>query len=702
MSKKIVLMLLVIVTAGSPFLFANDSLKVSGVLEENETPAISAFTNAEPLHSSDNMKLYSFESFTTSKGWAKSVTVHSFDLFFTSSVAPYDLPTIATYNPEAISTTFATAGGNVSSNGGAEIIERGLVWSTSEEPTIEDTKKTSGKGTGSFKVKMTGLEANTEYYYRAYATNESGTAYGREVYFKTLEALTPPEVTTNTISNIMVETAETGGEVTGWGGDSVTVKGIVWNTTGEPTIEDKKIEAGKGLGEFVVTMYPLSEDNRYYVRAFASNGEGTGYGNTRIFKTQSLSPNVTKVVAQDGSGDYETVQDAFDDVPNNYTGVYTIYVKEGVYYEKLLLDEEKVNVKLVGESRDSTILTYDDYAGIAGGTSQSYSVSIDADDFVAENITFRNTIKNDKSFSNQQAVALATNGDRQAFYRVNILGYQDTFYARGSHGTGRIYIKDSYIEGSVDFIFGRNIVVFDSSEIHINRQGGTLTAAATEPESKFGFVFLNSVISADSIGFDGEEITSFHLGRPWQQSPRTVFINTYYPESLNPEGWLSWNVEPALYGEYSCSGPGCVNFENRVDFARQLTDEEAAEYNVENIFSKESNPGFGRDWIPNPELSLVSINEPVRKTPVSFELEQNYPNPFNPSTKIAYNLTKADLVNISVYNMLGQKVKTIVDKPMSAGRHVITFNAGRLPSGVYLYRIKSGEFIQVQKMTLLK
>jgi pectinesterase len=549
---------------------------------------------------------------------------------------------------------------------------------------------------------MTGLEANTEYYYRAYATNESGTAYGREVYFKTLEALTPPEVTTNTISNIMVETAETGGEVTGWGGDSVTVKGIVWNTTGEPTIEDKKIEAGKGLGEFVVTMYPLSEDNRYYVRAFASNGEGTGYGNTRIFKTQSLSPNVTKVVAQDGSGDYETVQDAFDDVPNNYTGVYTIYVKEGVYYEKLLLDEEKVNVKLVGESRDSTILTYDDYAGIAGGTSQSYSVSIDADDFVAENITFRNTIKNDKSFSNQQAVALATNGDRQAFYRVNILGYQDTFYARGSHGTGRIYIKDSYIEGSVDFIFGRNIVVFDSSEIHINRQGGTLTAAATEPESKFGFVFLNSVISADSIGFDGEEITSFHLGRPWQQSPRTVFINTYYPESLNPEGWLSWNVEPALYGEYSCSGPGCVNFENRVDFARQLTDEEAAEYNVENIFSKESNPGFGRDWIPNPELSLVSINEPVRKTPVSFELEQNYPNPFNPSTKIAYNLTKADLVNISVYNMLGQKVKTIVDKPMSAGRHVITFNAGRLPSGVYLYRIKSGEFIQVQKMTLLK
>ncbi len=646
------------------------------------------------------LRIYPYN--TESEGWAKLVAVHRVEVFGTTAGADADLPTVATYNAEAISTTFATAGGNISADGGADITERGLVWSTDENPTLDDNKATSEEGTGSYTIKMTGLEANTEYYFRAFATNETGTSFGREVYFKTLEELTPPEVNTSEVIDIMVQTAETGGDVISWGGDSVSARGVVWNTTGDPTIGDFKIEAGKGLGEFVATLYPLSADTRYYVSAFATNGEGTSYGNIRIFKTQSPEPNVTKVVAKDGSGDYTSVQAAFDDVPNNYTGVYTIQVTNGEYYEKLILEEEKVNVKLVGENRDSTILTYDDYAGISGGTSKSYSVAINADDFVAENITFQNTVPNDKSVSDQQAVALVTNGDRQAYYNVNILGYQDTFYARGSNGTGRIYIKNSYIEGSVDFIFGRNIVVFDSTEIHINRDGGTLTAAATEPESKFGFVFRNNVISADSIGFDGDQITSFHLGRPWQQAPRTVFLNTYYPESLDPEGWLSWNVEPALYGEYNCSGPGCVSFENRVDFATQLTDEQAEEYTLENIFSKESNPNFGRDWFPSPELSPVSISESRSEIPSDYELEQNYPNPFNPSTNIAFTLPSTGHVNISIYNMLGQKVRTLVDQIKTAGRHVATFDASGLSSGVYLYRIKAGNFDQAHKMALIK
>ncbi|HBQ61644.1 MAG TPA: hypothetical protein DD671_19060, partial [Balneolaceae bacterium] len=337
-----------------------------------------------------------------------------------------DLPEVATYNPEGISTTFATAGGNVSSDGGAAVTERGLVWSTSESPTIEDRKRSAGSGTGSFSATMIDLEPATTYFYRAYATNGEGTAYGREVSITTLTERTVPELTTNSVANIMVRTAETGGSVTEWGGSEVTVRGVVWNTTGEPTINDNVLEAGSGTGDFVATLYPLEEDTRYYVRAFAINETGTGYGGMRIFKTQVAAPDITKVVAQDGSGDYTSVQDAFDEIPRNYTGIYTIYVKKGEYYEKLILEEEKVNVKLVGEHRDSTVLWYDDYAGISGGTSQSYSVAINADDFVAENITFQNVVKNDKSVSDQQAVALVTNGDRQAYYNVNILGYQDT------------------------------------------------------------------------------------------------------------------------------------------------------------------------------------------------------------------------------------------------------------------------------------
>ncbi|SMO91415.1 Por secretion system C-terminal sorting domain-containing protein [Gracilimonas mengyeensis] len=613
------------------------------------------------------------------------------------------LPEVATYNPGNVSTDYAFAGGNVSSDGGAQVTARGVVWNTAGEPVISDFKTEDGTGSGSFESQMTGLENGTIYYYRAYATNEAGTAYGREVSFTTLDEKTVPEVETGDITEVMVETALGRGEVTAWGGSEVTARGLVWSTEGEPTIEDFKSEAGSGLGEFVSTMYPLEAESRYYVRAYATNETGTGYGPLRMFLTQEPAPDITKVVAKDGSGDYTKVQDAFDEIPDNYTGQYTIFVKKGEYYEKLVLEENKVNVKLIGEHRDSTVLWYDDYAGIAGGTSQSYSVAINANDFVAENITFQNVIENDKSVSGQQAVALVTNGDRQAYYNVNILGFQDTFYARGSNGTGRIYIKNSLVEGSVDFIFGRNIVVFDSTEIRINRDGGTLTAAATDPESKYGFVFLDSRITADSIGFDGDPIEEFYLGRPWQGAPRTVFINTWYHEVLAPQGWLAWNVQPALYGEYNCSGPGCVHPDQRAGFSTQLSSEEAETYTLENIFSKESNPNFGRDWMPSPELTPVSINEASNiNTPHKYELQQNYPNPFNPATKIGFTLPSATHISLIVYDLLGRKVATLLDEKKQAGHFTVQFDAGPLSSGIYLYQMKTDNFTRVNKMTLIK
>lgn len=643
---------------------------------------------------------------TESEGWAKLVTLHNVMISGSTVGVTADPPSIVTSFPESISDTFAYSGGYISSDGGAEVTARGVVWSTETEVSLDDNFTVDGSGPGSFLSRMTELQPGTVYYVRAYATNEAGTSFGDEFNFQTLNERSVPEVTTASIEDIMVKSAQSGGNVTDWGGDSVFVRGMVWSTTEtEPTVENSDYsEAGSGLGAFVSTMYPLEANTRYFVRAYATNDLGTGYGNTRVFTTRQPDPDVTKVVALDGSGDYTSVQDAFNDVPDNYTGEYTIFVKKGSYYEKLFLDEDKVNVKLVGEDRDSTILWYDDYAGIAGGTSQSYSVSIDANDFVAENITFQNVIENDKSVSDQQAVALVTNGDRQAYYNVNILGFQDTFYARGSHGTGRIYIKNSYVEGSVDFIFGRNIVLFDSTEIRINRDGGTITAAATEPESKFGFVFLDSKITADSIGFDGRPIDGFYLGRPWQGAPRTVFINSHYPATLRPQGWLSWNVAPALYAEYNCSGPGCVSQSERADFSRRLTDEEAAEYTIENIFSQESNPNFGRDWVPSRNLTIVS-NETEsleQELPEDFKLRQNYPNPFNPSTRIGFTLPKNAHINLSVYDLLGRKVATLVNEAKPAGEYEVNFDASGLASGVYFYRMDAGSFSQVHKMLLMK
>lgn len=311
------------------------------------------------------------------------------------------------------------------------------------------------------------------------------------------------------------------------------------------------------------------------------------------------------VVAQDGSGDYLTVREAFDAAPGNYAGNIYINIKPGIYYEKLILDSNKVNVVLTGKHPDSTILTYDDYAGIAGGTSKSFSVAIEPDDFTAVNITFQNTVKNDGTARGQQAVALRVNGDRQSYYNCKLLGYQDTYYTWGGRGTGRIYMKGCYIEGSVDFIFGHDIVVFDSCEIHINRDGGIITAASTEADSKYGYVFRYCKITTDEYGFNGKPVNRIYLGRPWRNAPRTVFMYCREPAEIIPEGWRTWNVQPALYAEYKCYGEGSGISGRLISISRQLTDEETAEYTLENIFSKDSNPLFSDDWMPADTVLFV-------------------------------------------------------------------------------------------------
>jgi pectinesterase len=338
-----------------------------------------------------------------------------------------------------------TCGGTIPNDGGALVTQRGVVWDTTSGPTVEDSKTSDGSGSGTFVSHVTGLIPGKSYFLRAYAINKADTAYGETRTFTTLDSLSVPSVTTDVVSAIMVKTAESGGEVTSWGGDTVTARGICWDTVSSPTLEDSFTLNGEGLGTFASTLHPLIQDTKYYARAYATNSAGTGYGNEVSFTTRPPAPDVTKIVAKDGSGDYTTVQAAFDAVPDLYTGTWTIFVKPGVYKEKLMLGKNKVNVVVRADHPDSVILTYDDYAGKSNGsggtlgTSGSYSVAIDASDFIAVKITFRNTIKNDQTFANQQAVALRTNGDRQSYYHCKLLGYQDTYC---TYGLGRIYMKD--------------------------------------------------------------------------------------------------------------------------------------------------------------------------------------------------------------------------------------------------------------------
>lgn len=284
------------------------------------------------------------------------------------------------------------------------------------------------------------------------------------------------------------------------------------------------------------------------------------------------------VVAQDGSGDFTTVQAAINAVPDyRKAGPTRIYIKKGMYKEKIVIAESKQGVQLIGE--DGAVLTYDDYAqkpnifGEGKGTSGSGSIYIFGPDFFAENITFENT-----SGPVGQAVACHVAGDRAVFRRCRFLGFQDTLYTFGENT--REYYEDCYIEGTVDFIFGKATAVFNRCELRSKHTGGFLTAPATPQSSSYGYVFYDCKLTAD----EGVEAGSVWLSRPWRPYGKTVFIRCKMGEHIRPEGWNNWgktdNERTAYYAEYQCYGKG-ADTSRRVAWSHQLKD--ASAYDMTDI-----------------------------------------------------------------------------------------------------------------------
>ena len=278
------------------------------------------------------------------------------------------------------------------------------------------------------------------------------------------------------------------------------------------------------------------------------------------------------VVAQDGSGDFTTVQAAINAVPDyRKAGPTRIYIKKGIYKEKIVIAESKQGVQLIGE--DGAVLTYDDYAqkpnifGEEKGTSGSGSIYIFGPDFLAENITFENT-----SGPVGQAVACHVAGDRAVFRRCRFLGFQDTLYTFGENT--REYYEDCYIEGTVDFIFGKATAVFNRCELRSKRTGGFLTAPATPQGSNYGYVFYDCKLTAD----EGVEAGSVWLSRPWRPYGKTVFIRCEMGQHIRPEGWNNWgktdNERTVYYAEYQCYGKG-ADTSRRVAWSHQLKDANA-------------------------------------------------------------------------------------------------------------------------------
>lgn len=207
-------------------------------------------------------------------------------------------PTVTTGDVSNITQTTALGSGTVIDDGGLEITERGLCWSTNHNPTLNDSHASNGIGTGGFTVEMTGLTSNTTYYVRAYAINSQGTAYGNEKEFKTSQNVSAPMVTTSEVSNITQTTAKGGGNVTNDGGASVTERGICWSTEHNPTISNSHTNSGTGTGEFNCNMSGLTAGTTYYVRAYAKNSQGTSYGAEVSFITEQEITLPTVTTAQ--------------------------------------------------------------------------------------------------------------------------------------------------------------------------------------------------------------------------------------------------------------------------------------------------------------------------------------------------------------------------------------------------------------------
>lgn len=204
----------------------------------------------------------------------------------------FDLPEVTTAPVTDITQTSAKCGGEVTSDGGTDVTERGVCWSTSHNPTVNSHKVQAGEGMGSFTCNITGLNAHTKYYVRAYAINSKGPNYGEEVDFVT--GANPPTVSTGSVTNITTTSAMGGGNVTNDGGSDVTERGLCWSTHHEPTINGTHVEAGDGTGEFTAAMTNLTANTTYYVRAYAINGVEPAYGDEVEFTTLSISvPGVT-------------------------------------------------------------------------------------------------------------------------------------------------------------------------------------------------------------------------------------------------------------------------------------------------------------------------------------------------------------------------------------------------------------------------
>ncbi|KAG2672283.1 hypothetical protein I3760_13G033500 [Carya illinoinensis] len=315
-------------------------------------------------------------------------------------------------------------------------------------------------------------------------------------------------------------------------------------------------------------------------------------GDRKLLQSSSPASQANIVVAKDGSGNYQTIQQAITAASKRSgSGRYVIYVKQGTYKENVQINLN--NIMLVGDGIGKTIITGSKSVGGGSTTFNSATVAVVGDNFIARDITFQNTA----GAANHQAVALRSGSDLSVFYKCGFEGYQDTLYVHSE----RQFYRECDIYGTVDFIFGNAAVVLQNCNIYARyppNKTNTVTAQGrTDPNQNTGISIHASRVTAASDLKSSQSSVNTYLGRPWQEYSRTVFMKTYLDSLIDPAGWMEWSGDFALktlyYGEYANTGPGSstasrVNWPGYHVITSAST---AAQFTVANFIS-------GGSWLP--------------------------------------------------------------------------------------------------------
>ncbi len=382
--------------------------------------------------------------------------------------------------------------------------------------------------------------------------------------------------------------------------------------TGNATLNGEEI-APTVTGKTAVFQYAGLDYNKEYSftipAGVITDRSGNAYAGTTIHfttmeRTQPAARIYDAVVAADGSGDYKTVQEAIDAAPVGRAFPWLIFIKNGEYKGHVDVPANKPYLHFIGQERDKVIITDDKLCGGENAlhVSVGATVVVNSNNCYFDNLTLENSWGHDKQ-AGPQALALNTTGDRTVFKNVAMLSYQDTWITP-STSNYRVYAKDCFIEGAVDFIYNSGNIYIDNTTLYINRKsGGYIVAPSHAADVKWGYVFMNCTITAP--GNPAE--TDVWLGRPWHNQPKTVFINTTAEVTIPAAGWYEkMGGLPALWAEYNTmDGDG-----NPLDLSQRrssywkevdgeqvwvhnvknvLTAEEAAQYTVKNVLSGSDN-----------------------------------------------------------------------------------------------------------------